>query len=192
MVLIALAIGALAGLALGALASRSPAATRIVRAGGVGMLALPSLAAFALLLALFGTDSPFATIGLTLYATAMFARSTVLALRQVDPAIRDAARSLGLSWPRRLVTVEVPTAWPSLLAGLRIVALTLVPVGAVAAVFDGPGLGRVLLDGIATPDRPHRLAALVAGTVLLLLLAYGLDLILVTVGRLTISGGLRD
>src|SRR5258708_11741881 len=66
----------------------------------------------------------------------------------VDPAVVDAARSMGMPESRILLRVETPNALPLILGGLRTAALQIVATATVAAYASLGGLGRYLIDGI--------------------------------------------
>ena len=104
----------------------------------------------------------------------------------VDPAARDAARGMGMPPARVLREVELPCALPLLLSGLRSAVLQVVATATIAAYVSIGGLGRYLVDGIASGDY----ATTAAGALLVAVLALALDLLLAGLTRLVVSPGL--
>ena len=144
---------------------------------------VPSLALFVILPPLLGISflsSLNLTIALTIYAVALLSRSVADALASVDPAVREAATAVGFSSWRRFWTVEFPLAGPIVLAGLRVAAvstISLVPVGILIGV---QSLGYLFTNGY----QRQIVAEILAGVIMVVVLALLVDLLLVTVGRM--------
>lgn len=105
----------------------------------------------------------------------------------VDPGVRDAARGMGMGGLQRLLRVELPNAVPLLLSGLRSAVLQVVATATIAAYVGLGGLGRYLIDGLATGDY----AQTGGGAVLVAGLALALDTLLALTSRRVVSPGLR-
>ncbi|PWJ07045.1 ABC transporter permease [Streptomyces sp. NWU49] len=170
---------------------RSARAGGLAAAAGPSLSAVPALAVFGLLVPVVGLGLPPTVLALTLCGLLPIARSAVVGLRGIDPALVDAAGGVGLSRPARLVRVELPLAWPSVLAGMRAATRLLTGVAAVAACVSGPGLGNPILRGITSPDSGDALPQVLAGTLGIVVLALLFDAAYVLVGRLTVPGGTR-
>lgn len=104
----------------------------------------------------------------------------------VDPATADAARGMGLSEAQVLRHVELPIALPLLLSGVRAATLQVIATATIAAYVGLGGLGRFLIDGLATGDY----AATAGGALLVAVLALVVDLLLAGLVRLVVSPGL--
>jgi ABC-type nitrate/sulfonate/bicarbonate transport system permease component len=102
-------------------------------------------------------------------------------LRSVDEQLLKLARSMGASRLRSLITVELPSAVPSLFSGLRIAA-TVSVIGAVFGEWAGAerGLGRVILLGINQLQTPR----VYAGIVILMAMSLAMFLAVSAVQRL--------
>lgn len=107
-------------------------------------------------------------------------------VESVDPAARDAARGMGMRGPQVLAHVELPIAMPLLLSGLRSATLQVIATATIAASISLGGLGRYLIDGLAARDLPQ----MVAGSVLVALLALLTDGALALVQRFVVSPGI--
>lgn len=149
LVAVALAIGIVVCIPLGVLTSRSRiAALTIINAFNT-LRVVPSLAILFLALPYFGLGTTPALIALTILALPPILINTDTAFRRIDPAIREAARGMGMSPGQVLGRVEFPLALPVMLAGIRI-ALTEVIASATLAAFIGAGgLGLYITLGFA-------------------------------------------
>ncbi len=142
---------------------------------------IPSLAAFALLVPLFGFTRITATIALASYTLLILLRNTVAGLDAVPAEVREAAVGMGYTPVRQFFEVELPLALPVIVAGVRIATVTVVGLVTVTALIGMGGLGAFILNGIrrsiAFPTE------IIVGTVASVLLAAILDLILLGVER---------
>lgn len=136
--------------------------------------ALPSLA----LLGIFsqvlprGYDSAWPSIAaLVALAIPPLVTNTYVGVREVDRDVVEAARGMGLSGGQVLRRVELPLALPLVLAGVRTSTTNVVATATLAALFAQGGLGRFIVDGQATADRPR----MFAGALLVALLAIAVD-----------------
>src|SRR5271166_6108863 len=135
---------------------------------------VPSLAALALLVPIFGLGFGTALIALVAYAQMILTRSVATAVRGVSPALVDAARGLGLSPLQRFHRVELPQALPTIVGGVRIATIALIAIANLAAWIDAGGLGTLLFDGLRR-DIP---AEIIAGALASAALALGADTLL--------------
>ena len=96
-----------------------------------------------------------------------------------------------MSRVRTLLRVELPMAWPVILAGVRVSAQMVMGIAAVTAFALGPGLGGFIFSGLARLGGANSLNSVITGVVAVIILALVLDLLLVVLGRLTISRGIH-
>ncbi|MDP9117700.1 MAG: ABC transporter permease subunit [Actinomycetota bacterium] len=106
-------------------------------------------------------------------------------VQNVDPAVRDAARGMGMTGVQVLVRVELPNAAPLIFSGLRSSVLQVIATATVAAYVGLGGLGRFVYDGLGQ----HDFAQVTGGSVLVAALALLADLALSTVARYAVSPG---
>ncbi|HET7689030.1 MAG TPA: ABC transporter permease subunit [Nocardioidaceae bacterium] len=111
---------------------------------------------------------------------------TYAGVEQVDAAARDAARGMGMTGRELLLKVELPCALPLLVSGIRSAALQVIATATLAAVLGLGGLGRFLLDGLATRDYGQ----MAGGAALVACLALLVDLLLAALQRVVVSPGL--
>lgn len=127
-------------------------------------------------------------IALVLLAIPPVVAGSYAGVEAIDPAVRDAARAMGMGPGTLVRQVEVPVALPLLLSGLRSAVLQVVATATIAAYIGLGGLGRFLIDGLASADY----AQTAGGALLVSLLALVLDLVLAVVQRIVVSPGLRS
>jgi osmoprotectant transport system permease protein len=186
-VLIATVIGVLIGVAT----YRSPLAANLATATSSVILTVPAFALLGLLIPLFGLGVVPAVTALVLYSLLPIVRNTIVGLNAVDPALTDAARGIGMSRLDTLARVELRLVWPSILSAMRISTQMSMGVLAIAAYVKGPGLGNLIFTGLARVGSPTAVPMALTGTLLIVLLALALDAVLVLIGRLTTSKGIR-
>jgi len=191
-VLIAVAIATVIGVGLGMAIQGHRAASNIALAITGAMLTIPSFALFGLLIPLLGLGNAPTIVALVLYAIFPILRNTVTGLESVPAEIEDAALGMGLSGPRRLISIRLPLAWPVIITGVRVAMIMNVAIAAIAAAVSGPGLGQLIFNGLARIGGANSLNDTLAGVLGVALLALAIDLLFVGFIRLTTSRGLRD
>ena len=154
-------------------------------------LTTPSLALFTIFIPLVGLGFAPSFIALFLYAILPILRNTVTGLDGVDPSVMEAAKGMGLTNSEILLRIQLPLAWPVILAGIRIAAMLTVGIAAIATLVAGGGLGDFIKSGLARLPLPNSLEAIWLGTILSLLLAFAIDMALKLVKNVTISRGIR-
>ncbi|WP_276313945.1 ABC transporter permease [Nocardia huaxiensis] len=144
---------------------------------------IPSLALFVILPPLLGisTIDPLNVIvALTIYSVALLVVAVPAALDTVPTEVLDAADAIGYGRARRLLTVEFPLALPVFIANLRVVAVTNISMVTVGALIGVGGLGKLFTQGYQR-DYPDEI---IAGIIVVLVLALVLDRLIYLLGRL--------
>jgi len=162
------------GLPLGILLTRRPGLARPVLAAANVVQTIPSLALFGFLIPipfLGGIGARTAIVALVVYSLLPILRNTYTGIRSVDPAVIEAATGLGMTDRQRLAAVELPLAFPVVLAGIRIAVVVGIGLATIAAAIGAGGLGVLIFRGVATVD--HRL--ILAGALPAAVLALGAD-----------------
>ena len=104
----------------------------------------------------------------------------------VEPAARDAAFGMGMRGTEVMRHVELPCALPLILSGMRSAMLQVIATATIAAVLSLGGLGRFLIDGLASQDFPQT----ASGAILVAVLALAVDMVFALVQRSVVSPGL--
>ncbi|PWH06347.1 ABC transporter permease [Brachybacterium endophyticum] len=176
---------------LAALVHRSQTLRGVANAVSAIGLTIPSFALIGLMVAPFGFGVTPAVVVVVFFAALPILRNAIVGLAGVDPALIESARGLGMSRLGIFLRVELPLAWPVILSGVRISAQMVMGVAAVAAYVLGPGLGGFIFQGLSRLGGSGAIESVVTGTVGVILLALILDLLLLGIGRLTTSKGIR-
>ncbi len=187
----AVALAVALGVGIGVAVHRRPRAASVALALSASFLTVPSYALFGLLVPVLGLGSAPTVFALTLYGLLPIMRNTVVGLGALDPAVSESARGAGMSDRARLVRIELPLAWPVILAGIRVATLILVGVAAIAAAVNGPGLGEDIFAGLARIGSASALDLVLGGILGVVVVALAFDLLFAALGRATISRGLR-
>jgi osmoprotectant transport system permease protein len=166
MTLIALTIALVIAMPLGVMLTRFRRWEGPVMALLGLLYTIPSLALLVLLIPWVGLGLDNAVIVLVIYAQVILVRNIVAGINGVEPAIVEAARGMGMSGWQRLLRIELPLALPVILAGVRIATVTIIGIGAVAALINAGGIGRLLFDGVSTSNPQKVVAGSIAAATL--------------------------
>lgn len=175
-------VGAAVSVPLGALASRLPWLRSISTIASSVLYTIPSLAMFLALPAILGTrilDPINVVVALSIYAVALMTRTAIDAFAAVPASVRASATALGFSRLQQMVQVELPLAIPTLVSGLRVVAVSTISLVSVGALIGVGGLGMLFTAGYQRNDPGE----ILAGMVTILLLAFAVDALLLLFGR---------
>jgi osmoprotectant transport system permease protein len=176
---VAVLIAILTGVPIGILITQDKTtADRVLYVASV-IMTIPSIALFGLLipiLSLIGQGIGYlpAVIALILYSQLPIIRNTYTAIMNVDPALREAARGMGMTPLQRLKGVELPIALPVIINGVRNAVVLSIAVAAIATYIGAGGLGTFISRGISQTDIRQLLTGALAVSVLAIIADYGL------------------
>ena len=185
------ALAAVIAVALAVLVTSRRSLQPVANSASAIGLTLPSLALLGFALPLLGIGAGPAVFVVTFYAVLPILRNAVVGLAGVDPNLVESARGMGMSPLSTFLRVRLPLAWPVILAGLRVSTQMSMGVAAIAAYALGPGLGGYIFTGLSQTGGVNALNYALVGTIGIVILALLLDVVLVVVGRLTTSRGIR-
>jgi osmoprotectant transport system permease protein len=176
---VAVGLAILTGVPIGVLITQSKRAADIVLYIASMIMTIPSIALFGVmipLLSLIGQGIGYlpAVIAVLLYSQLPIIRNTYTAISNVDPALREAARGMGMSSLERLRHVEIPLAIPVIMAGVRIAVVMNIGITAIATYIGAGGLGAFISRGISQTDSRQ----LITGALAVSLLAIAADYLL--------------
>lgn len=187
--LVALATGAASavGIPIGILLTRRPSLSKPVLAAANVLQTIPSLALFGFLIPLLGSHGigrlP-AVIALFLYSLLPIIRNTFTGISGVDPAVREAARGMGMTDWQMLRQVELPLAMSVIIAGVRVATVISVGTATIAAAIGAGGLGVYIFRGLRMNDD----TLILAGAVPAAIMALGADFTLGLIEKLLAPG----
>ncbi|MEV6571771.1 ABC transporter permease [Streptomyces sp. NPDC051577] len=119
-------------------------------------------------------------VALVLFAIPPLLTNAYVGMREVDRSVVEAARGMGMSGTQLFLRVELPLARGLVMTGLRSGAVQVIATATIAAMVGQGGLGRIITAGFNTFDT----AQVVAGALLVALLALLVEGVLVAVDRL--------
>lgn len=173
---VAVGIATLTGVPIGIAITKNDRAAKSVLYIASIIVTIPSIALFGIMipvLSLIGHGIGYvpAVIAVLLYSQLPIIRNTYTAINNVDPALREAARGIGMNHNQRLRLVEIPLAVPIIMAGVRTAVVLNIGVMAIAAYIGAGGLGTFISRGISQSD-PRQL---IVGAIAVSLLAIVVD-----------------
>src|SRR5882724_6318304 len=172
-----LLIAVIIGLPLGIYITRNRRASGIVL-GLAGVLqTIPGIALLGFMIPLLGIGAVPAITALFLYALLPIIRNTFTGINGVDPTVREAAVAMGMSNAQVLFKVELPLAFPVIMAGIRTATVINVGVGTLAAYIAAGGLGEFIFGGIALNNTNMILAGAIPAALLAMTFDYLLSLV---------------
>ncbi|MCA0983159.1 ABC transporter permease/substrate-binding protein [Halobacillus yeomjeoni] len=187
--IIALVIATLISVPLGLLLTRYQRVAEPIIGVTAILQTIPSLAVLAFLIPFFGIGQTPAIIALTAYGLLPILRNAYTGIKEVDPALKEAATGMGMSSFRRLSKIELPLAMPVIMAGIRTSMVLIVGTTTIAALIGAGGLGDLILLGL---DRGGDINLILLGAIPAALLAIILDFILRLFERTSAKSGFRS
>lgn len=155
------------------------------------LYAIPSLPLLIAIPGLIGTGilNPLnLEIALTMYAIALMTQFSADAFRAIPSATLVAADAMGYATARRMVSVDLPLALSSIIAGLRVVSTSTVSLVTVGSVIGVSSLGTLFVEGYQRAF----VGEILVGIVATLLIAVVLDRLLVLIGYMATPWTHRD
>lgn len=185
--MMAVIISTIIGVAIGIVITRiKKLVTPVIGIAGV-IYTIPSLALFGMLIPFIGIGVKPAVIALILYGQLVLIRNTYVGITQIDWAVIEAGKGMGMSSWQFLRMVELPVALPVIMAGIRTAAVMNIGTATIAAYIGAGGLGWLIFRGIASVYTEQ----IIAGAVPVILLAIGTDYFFILLERFLTPPGLR-
>jgi osmoprotectant transport system permease protein len=191
LILLVMTIVSITAILTGLLVWKSTAASEAVTGFWSVVFTIPSLAMFIFFIGPFGLGWLPAVIALVLYGQLPVVRNTIVGLRSVEPAIMESAAAMGMKPFTVLRKIQFPLAWPVIIVGIRVSAMLIFGISAIAAYVGGPGLGDYLFSGLANLGSFNSMNQTLVGAFGITLLALIFDGLFVIVRRVTTPRGLR-
>jgi osmoprotectant transport system permease protein len=170
-------IALLVGLPLGiALVRRARLQRWVIGAANV-VQTIPSLGLFGFLIPvpwIGGVGASTAIVALALYALLPVLRNTVTGIAEVDPAVVESARGMGMTPWQVLWQVQLPLAAPVMLAGVRVATAMCIGITTIAAAIGAGGLGVFIFRGLAMVNNQVILAGAIPAALLAIVADSGL------------------
>ncbi|MCU7613512.1 ABC transporter permease/substrate-binding protein [Chryseobacterium sp. GMJ5] len=167
---LSLALAILVGLPLGILIARKRNLSPPVL-GFAGILqTIPSIALLGFMIPAFGIGATPAIVALLIYALLPIIRNTYTGITEVNPAVIESAKAMGMNPAQLLFKVELPLAMPYIIAGIRTAAVINVGIATLASFVAAGGLGEFIFGGISLNNSNMILAGAIPAALLAILL----------------------
>lgn len=162
-----------AGIGLGVFVTRESGREFATLAGAVAAIAqtFPPVAVLALAIPALGYGAAPTIVALALYAVFPIVEATAAGLRAVPASVREAATGVGFTPIEVLWMVELPLAFPFILAGLRIAVTINIGTAAVGSAAGALSLGSPIIEGLSASNPAY----ILEGAVIVALLAIATD-----------------
>lgn len=187
----AVALATVVALVLAVVVVSLPRLEPVANAVSAVGLTIPSFALVGLLIPLTAIGTVTAFTCVAFYAVLPILRNAVVGMNGVDRTLLESARGMGMSRLGSLLRIRIPLAWPVIHAGIRTSMQMSMGIAAIAAYVLGPGLGSYIFTGLSQVGGKNAIPAAVVGTIGIVIVALLADLVLLGIGRLTISKGIR-
>jgi osmoprotectant transport system permease protein len=183
---LALALAVAIALPIGASLGHRGAGELLAVAIGNAGRAIPELALIAIMVAFVGVGVLTVTVALVILGIPPILTNTFVGVRQVDRGAVEAARGMGMSELGVILRVELPLAMPTIMGGVRTGAINIIATAAIAPIAGVVTLGDFILGRNVYGDD-----GVLAGAILVALLALTVELLLAGVQRLLTPRGIR-
>jgi osmoprotectant transport system permease protein len=181
--LIAAVIAIPVGVAIGHTGRGAVVVVNVANAGR----AIPTLGLLGLLVVYLGFSFLTWLLPLVVLAIPPILVNVYEGVAGVDPGVRDAAKGAGMTSWQQVTRVEMPIALPLILVGLRTAAIFVVATATIAAYIGIGGLGRFIIDGLAS----NQYGPVAGGALLVVALAVLVLVFFAVLSRLVVPAGLR-
>lgn len=178
----ALAVGMPIGLILGHIGKGEYFAVGFGNAGR----AVPEIAVVFLLAALIGIGLGNVALALGILGLPPILTNTFVAIRQVDPTAVQAAQGVGMRPWQVILRVELPLAAPTIMTGIRTAAINIFATATIASF-----VGLSTLGDLVTGTNVYGTDGVVAGAIVIAVLAGSIEAALAGVQRLVTPRGLK-
>lgn len=112
------------------------------------LYSVPSFAFFALLLPISGLGMRTAIIVLTIYCEYVLLRTFITGIQEIDPALIEIAKGMGMTRKQVFFKVQLPLATPAIFSGLQVALASTMGIATIAATINAGGLGQLLFEGL--------------------------------------------
>jgi len=148
--------------------------------------AVPSIAVIAIAFIFLGIGATPAIFALFIYSLVPITFNTASGLMGVPPALKQAARGMGMTDMQILFHIEIPVSLRPIASGARSAATITIGAATIASAIGAGGLGEIIFIGLQL----MKTDMILAGALFTAALAVTVDGLLALVERLLISPGL--
>jgi osmoprotectant transport system permease protein len=165
----ALLLGIIVAVPLGVILTRFPKVASVVIGITSALQTVPSLALLALMIPILGVGKIPAIVALFIYSLLPILRNTYIGMKNVDWNYRDVAKGMGMTNLQSIISVELPLAIPTIMAGIRLSAVYVLAWATLASYIGAGGLGDLIFSGLNNYQLPLIFAGTIPVTIFALL-----------------------
>ncbi|WP_105977697.1 ABC transporter permease [Staphylococcus simulans] len=170
--IVALLIAIVVAVPIGILLAKTKKAASIVLTTAGVLQTIPTLAVLAIMIPIFGVGKTPAIIALFVYILLPILNNTVLGVQNINPDVRQAAISMGMTKFQLMKDVEMPLALPLILSGIRLSSVYVISWATLASYVGAGGLGDFVFNGLNLYNPIMIVSAAVLVTALALIVDY--------------------
>ncbi|EII2555198.1 ABC transporter permease [Listeria monocytogenes] len=141
---------------------------------------IPALAMLAVLMLIMGLGTNTAVLSLFLYSLLPILKNTYTGIRNVDGALLESGKAMGMTKWQVLRLIEMPLALSVIMAGIRNALVIAIGVAAIGTFVGAGGLGDIIVRGT---NATNGTAIILAGAIPTAVMAILADLLLGWVER---------
>lgn len=171
---ISLGLGIIVAVSLAVVLTRLPKVAGFVIGLASVLQTIPAMALLAMMIPIFGIGNLPAIVALFIYSLLPILRNSYLGIKNVDPAVLDAAKGIGMNNMQSIFQVEIRLAAPVIMSGVRLSATYVIAWATLASYIGAGGLGDFIFNGLNL----YRSDLILAGSIPVILLALITDYLL--------------
>lgn len=114
-------------------------------------------------------------LSLSLYALSPILTNTYTGIKQTSPQMVDVATGLGMTRRQILHNVEIPSAIPMIIAGIRIAGVWTIGMCTLTSLVGCGGLGELILQGLRSMNAKYVLAGTIPAAILAVFFEWGMS-----------------
>ncbi|MEM8857237.1 MAG: ABC transporter permease subunit [Chloroflexota bacterium] len=169
--LVAVLVCIVIGIPIGIWASRNDRVDQLIRPVLDFLQTIPVFVYLVPVIMLFGSGNVAGLIASVAYSAVPVIRLTNIGIRQVDQTVKESADSFGSTPWQRLLKVEIPLAFPSIMLGINQTIMMVLAMVIIAGLVGATGLGFEVIHGFVNDNLGRSVEAGIA----MVLLAIAID-----------------
>lgn len=170
--IVALLIAIIVAVPIGILLAKTKKLASIILTVAGVLQTIPTLAVLAIMIPIFGVGKTPAIIALFIYVLLPILNNTVLGVQNINPDVRQAGISMGMTKLQLMKDVELPLALPLILSGIRLSSVYVISWATLASYVGAGGLGDFVFNGLNLFNPVMIISAAVLVTALALIVDY--------------------
>lgn len=148
LIVVASTVSIIIGVPMGIVMGKSERAQSVIKPILDFMQTMPAFVYLIPAVAFFGIGMVPGVFASVIFALPPTVRFTNLGLRQIPKEINEAADAFGSTTWQKLWKIEIPLAFPTIMAGMNQTIMLSLSMVVIASMIGAPGLGRIVLSAL--------------------------------------------